>query len=230
MVRGWRAGVLWIAGFGAGCPLLIDPGSNQGVPEGFRLVTGELLVPREDDFGGAPNQGMSFAALVDDPASGGVVLAVGDPFNPSQSGAAGGERVRFSLLVPVEQKAALFFQTTPASGAGNDPGRFVARLRFAAGGESSSSILPPGEGTLDLGLVVVAAGDLSTIVDNVASPEENPLALVDTDGDGTPDADDADDDADGIPDVDDDRDSQQEAIGLTDAALEAALDAFAGSE
>jgi hypothetical protein len=213
----------------AGCPLLINPGTGPEIPAGFRLVTGELLVPLEDDFGGAPNQGMTLAALADDPASG-AVLRVGVPFNPSQTSAAGGDRTRFSLLLPVDQKAALFFQTTPAAGAGDRLGDFVGRLRFAAGGGIDTSILPAGEETIDLGLVILSSVDPATNAENVATTAENPLSQIDTDGDGTPDSDDADDDADGIPDAEDDRDSQQESVGLTDAALEAALSGVAGLE
>lgn len=215
-----------LGGFMGGCPLLIHP-QSQEIPDGQRLITGELLTPREDDFNGATNQGMVLAALLGNPEGNSAELIVGTPFNPSQVGAAGGDRVRFNLLVPADRSAALFFQTPPTAGSGNFLGVFLAKVAFPADatGEALVSIVPPGEEKtiLDLGLVKIDALDRSTNADNLAIPEENPLNQIDSDGDGTPDVLDADDDADGVPDAEDDDDDDD---GVIDAALQAELDAL----
>jgi hypothetical protein len=216
-----------------GCTLFLNPGGG-GVPEGQRLVTGELLNPREGDFGGVDNFGMALAALVGDPgadpadpADDTTALVVGVPFNPSQTGAAGGDRVRFNLLLPSDRGAVLFFQTTPLAGSGSSPGVFLAGLSFASdlGGAAFTAYLPPGEQTIDLGLVRILAFDATINTDNLAAPEDNPLDASDTDGDGTSDLADGDDDGDNVPDAED---SDADGDGVEDVAVLAAFDALIG--
>jgi hypothetical protein len=231
-----RSKLTLIASLGAalsGCnllTLLADPGPASEIPDGQRLIIGELLTPREGDFGGAENQGMTLAALVGDPGTDPEALHVGVPFNPAQTSAVGGDRVSFQLLLPSDKDAVLFFQTTPAAGAGDRFGVFLASLSFAtdATGESQSARIPAGEETIDLGLVRIDALNEATNQDNLALPEENPLAQVDSDNDGTDNAADIDDDNDGLIDLEDDFDDNINNDGLSDEALEGFLQAIAG--
>ena len=210
--------------------LLADPGAVSAIPEGQRLITGELLTPREGDFGGADNQGMTLAALVGDPSTDPEALHVGVPFNPAQSSAVGGDRVRFQLLLPTDKAAVMFFQTTPAAGAGDRFGVFLASLSFAtdATGAALSARIPAGDESVDLGLVQIDAIDETTNQDNLARPEENPLSQVDSDNDGTDNAADPDDDNDGLPDLEDEFDDNINNDGLSDATLEGLLQTLAG--
>jgi hypothetical protein len=222
--------ILWSALSGCNLlTLLADPGAVSELPEGQRLITGELLIPREGDFGGADNQGMTLAALVGDPGTDPEALRVGVPFSPSQSGAVGGERVRFQLLLPADKAAVLFFQTTPAAGAGDRFGLFLASLSFAkdATGVVRSARIPAGDESIELGLVRIDAIDQTTNRDNLALPEDNPLTQVDTDNDGTNNAADPDDDNDGLPDLEDAFDDNIINDGLSDAALEGFLQTIA---
>jgi hypothetical protein len=173
---------------------------------------------------------MTLAALVGDPALDPAALHVGVPFNPSQSGAVGGERVRFQLLMPSDQAAVLFFQTTPAAGAGDRFGLFLAALSFAtdASGAKLSARIPAGDESLDLGLVRIDALDETTTQDNLASPEDNPLSQVDSDNDGTDNAADLDDDNDGLSDLEDAFDDNLNNEGISDADLEALLLTLSG--
>jgi hypothetical protein len=232
-MRNKKQTLLCLASLFSGCnlfTLLADAGPASEIPPGQRLVIGELLIPREDDFGGAANQGMTLAALSGDPLNEVNVLHVGVPFNPSQTNAVGGEKVQFQLLLPSDKSAVLFFQTTPASGSGNRFGRYLASLSFAtdATGDTQSAILPAGEAIVDLGLVRIEANNIATNQDNIALPEENPLAQVDSDNDGTPDLNDNDDDGDGIPDVEDLFDANLLNEGVSDDELASILVSLAG--
>ena len=161
-------------------------------PEGFRLVEGRLLVPDEDLLGRQVT-GLQIAGLFLD-ADGGVEPFVSGVFDPA---AVRGEA---AFVAPVRGDVDVVFVLQVPSSSARGIGSFVAQYRFDGG----KSLVPRGEGDVDLGSLTVQKG-ARTPADTVLTggAGNSPLAQLDTDGDGVNDANDGDDDDDGAPDASD---------------------------
>ena len=126
---------------------------------------------------------------------------------------------------PAQESFSLVVQS-PAGGSAGQPGAMIARVRFQDGLGASAERIPAGGADLDLGTPVFTAGAVGGAGAVLAVEDtHNPLALVDSDGDGASDLVDLDDDEDGADDgADDDRDGD----GVLDA--EQGLDALADAD
>jgi len=146
----------------------------------------------------------------------------------------GGAPVSLSLALPMDKSYIIFIQVPVDGRAGL--GKMVARLRFPSGqGDGWSDVLsgrtkgisaPLSDlmlGRLQLMSAITASDSGPDIVIELGGSESiNPLSTNDSDGDGTPDFDDADDDNDFVPDsVDDDAngDDIPDAVQHYDALL-----------
>ncbi|MCK6548732.1 hypothetical protein L6R52_23005 [Myxococcota bacterium] len=223
--------------------------------EGQRLVTGALTPPDASTFSRRPVALELAAARLDARGEDPVLAFVAGPaIDPSSNG---GRPVAFRVALPTDASFVLFFQV-PVEGPGR-VGQLVAPIRFTRdasgvltdllGGRSGGSETPLAD--VDLGVVdiTVATGPGSakvcdeaegcTFTHQVIAGEGgsvNPLAINDTDGDGTPDLDDDDDDDDLIPDrADDDAngdalpDAAQTLDALTDGDADGTPDRFEAS-
>jgi len=185
-------------------------------PEGQRLVTGRLVPPAPMDLSRRPIALQIAAAAIDAREEEPIrAFVVSPPFNPAGNG---GRPVSFRIGLPIERSFILFLQV-PVD-ASNRIGELVARFRFprSASGELADVLsgrlptLSTPLADLDLGVVQITGADpspgASPLAGNVVLLGEgtaiNPLALNDTDGDGSPDFDDPDDDNDLVPDEGDD--------------------------
>jgi hypothetical protein len=200
----------------AGCGAF---GGSDRPGEGNRLVSGRLTPPDAGTFARQPLALELVAASLDTRAEEPLLRFIpGIPFSPSANG---GQPVTFRLAIPADETFVLFFQA-PVEGTGGI-GHLIAPLRFARDASGTLTDLSSGrvEGgnapLLDVDLGVVEIGVASDTVGCESETcsrtyqvvlgegaSKNPLGVIDTDGDGTPDLDDADDDGDLIPDEADD--------------------------
>lgn len=208
---------------GAACGGTFD--GDATTPVGHRLITGRLVPPTQSELTRQPVALQLAAASIDarlDPPI--VSFSASVPFSPSSNA---GQPVRFRLSVPSDQSFILLFQV-PVDGR-EGLGQMVSRVRFARSSAGDLTDLVSGRSAdlgvpardLDLGVVKIegsaasnGTSGASPLAGNVVLLGEgdaiNPLGLNDTDGDGTPDIDDADDDNDLVPDeVDDDANGDQ---------------------
>jgi hypothetical protein len=183
-------------------PLLAACGTFTGGqgdrPQGFRLVTGTLLIP-EEDLLGRQVTGLQIAAIaIGKPDAPGVVDVFPSAiFDPSRV-----ENAAFVAPVDGERSFVLILQVPSQSGRG--PGAFLGVLEFADGRGGTTTLVPKGLDDIDLGAVSVKSGP-DAPADNVleVGDANNPLGQIDTDDDGAPDLSDDDDDGDETPDASD---------------------------
>lgn len=165
-------------------------------PEGLRFVTGSVATPDEDILGRQVT-GLQIAAVaigsVDEPAR-------VDVFPSSVFDASRIENARFTAKVDADRSFVLILQVPSPSTGG--AGQMLAVLRFDDG-RGQATLLPPGAGDIELGVLDVVPGASAAESSLVVSDASNPLAQVDTDVDGTSDLSDDDDDGDGSPDASD---------------------------
>ena len=231
---------------------------SEGIPAvGCRAFIGRLRLPAAKELtnGSFPLQiaAVGFEAQKTAPAAGNgdagsdtdaAAPAAVQPrffFGPTfarDAGAGSNGSYPFSIVVPCRLAVHLLLQVPRGSGIAA-PGRLVARMRFAADeGGTPSSLVPEQRGDLcagtaathDLGEVFLpASGDITL----GSAGSRNPLALIDSDGDGIPDLADSDDDDDGLADlVDEDANGDglperiQQLSSLPDVNLNGRADLF----
>jgi len=176
--------------------------AGQGArPDGHRLVSGKLRLP-DDGIVGRQVTGLQIAAIavsLDESLSTVVEVFPSDVFDPAVNR---GETA-FTLTVDARRSFNLVLQVPRGGGTG--PGSYLGGLYFSSGAGGDSSLVPHGVTDLALG-VVEAVENAASTADNrlLVDESRNPLALVDSDGDGTVDLVDEDDDSDEIADVNDD--------------------------
>lgn len=172
------------------------------VPEGYRLVNGRVTIG-DDGILGRQLTGLQIAAV--SVVDGAHAVEVSDIFNAEKGGASNNAAASFSLVVPVDRAFSLVLQVPRSSGRG--PGEWIAAYAFAtdADGGEMTSLVPAGEGRVQLGTLEALDGDPSTVSDNTlgGNAAKNPLEQIDSDGDGVVDFNDDDDDDDGTADLND---------------------------
>ena len=180
-----------------GCPELTGAGAR---PEGFRLVTGNVSIPT-NGFVDGQTTGLQVAAIAVEGSGESTPSAkvyVSDVFDPSLESDAS-----FVLAVDGDYAFNLILQVP---GGGGGAGTFLGALWFDSGATGETTLIPRGETDLDIRELDAISNDPNLRSDNVlraADTGRNPLALIDSDGDGTADLTDADDDDDGVSDVSD---------------------------
>lgn len=227
-------------------------GSDDLTGEGRRLISGRMRTPDPAIFQRQPIAlelvGAALNATEPEPL---IAFANGVPFSPAGNG---DQPVSFRLALPVDRAFTLFFQV-PTDGP-NGVGRLIAPVRFAKdasgaltdvlSGRTGASAAPLSD--IDLGVVditVASAPGSDKVCDETTTcvrtyqviagdgDSKNPLAVNDTDGDGTPDLDDNNDDNDVTPDDgdedangDDIRDDAQTIDALADEDANGLPDRF----
>ncbi len=180
---------------GTGC--IGFAGSAGDRPEGFRLVQGTLVVP-EEDLLGRHVTGLQIAGLAIGTADDAERV---DVFGSAVFDASRAASAAFVAPVDGARSFVVILQVPSASGRG--PGSFLGVLAFESGA-GEGTVVPPGEDDIDLGAVTVTTGDARPAGNRlVAGEAHNPLAQIDTDGDGSADLSDPDDDEDGAADTGD---------------------------
>ncbi|MBN2358885.1 MAG: hypothetical protein JXR83_05485 [Deltaproteobacteria bacterium] len=161
-------------------------------PSGTRQVTLTVPVELVSSLGGHVTAVQLAAAVVD--GSAGFTLHTSPAVDPA---------IQTSLIgyFPAAESLVLVVQSGGSGGAGT-LGALLAQVRFADGRGGQSTLVPRGGDDLALGRPLyegTSAADGWLTVDD----GHNPLAAIDSDGDGTSDLGDDDDDGDGVPDCDD---------------------------
>ncbi len=160
-------------------------------PPGFRLVSGTLQIPDASSLG-RQTTGLQIAGI-----------AVGTPADTKRVDAFPSPVIDVShvqtarLSAPVDGKRSFVVVLQVPSASARGPGALVATLEF-----DGETLLPPGLDDIELGVVHVE-GTSPADAKLVVGDANDPLAQIDTDGDGTPDKADDDDDGDGVPDASD---------------------------
>lgn len=207
--------LLAAAALSAGCADFV--GGTGERPEGFRLVQGTLLVP-EEDLLGRQVTGLQIAGLAigtaDDPAE--IDLYGSDVFDASRSSGA-------PFVAPVHGRRTFFLILQVPSASGRGAGSFLGLLTFA-GITAEASLIPPGEGDIDLGPVTVVPGEVRPAGNRLkVGDAHHPLSQIDTDSDATADLADPDDDDDSTPDATDD-DNGNDGVPDLQQTLDALVD------
>lgn len=171
-------------------------------------------------------------STADGGASGGATnkvtyLYFSGPTFAAEAGAGQQATLPFALAVPCNLTVNLLLQT-PRDGAGAVPGVMLAPMTFDDGsGNTTTTLVPPqqddacGEKTnaWDLGIVDLVLTKSTPITGATVTlgkgNSKSPLSLIDSDGDGTPDAADSDDDDDGKSDA---FDTDVQGDGILDKA------------
>ena len=212
-----------------------SPAPNM-IPAGQRLITGTISTDENPDIDGPATILVAGIYVADDCSAGGsavgmagsrVVCAIfGEPFMPGQLGG-GTVAGPFVLLLPCDLTVNLVVQT-PAVDGSEAAADLLAIVSFATGiaPGQMTTLLPrepgcgttePGTNLVDLGAFAVPyrsrLGGPQIIQIGGATGGKNPLAVIDTDGDGIPNLTDDDDDGDGIPDA---VDPDEEGDGIAD--------------
>lgn len=179
----------------SGCDALV--GQNGAVPDGHRLLSGRLSLG-DGSLLGRQVAGLQVAAVavVQGEEGLGPAVSVSDVFDPAKGGASS-----FAIAVPVDRAFSLVLQVPRSSGRG--PGTFLGAFRFDSGFGPETSLIPAGEGAIDVGTLSVDDSDPGTTADNrlVGAASENPLAQSHSDPDEVNDLLDDDDDNDGVTDA-----------------------------
>lgn len=197
---------------------------GQGTrPEGTRLL--QLSVPIELTRAlGTQSTALQLAAVVVRP-DGSFTLHTSTAIDPASE-------TRLSAFWPVDESYSIVVQIPSGGGVGR-PGGLVAQVRFADGVGGEGARIPAGEVDIDLGSPSYEGAGAPASALLRVDDAHNPLAQVDSDGDGLSDLADGDDDEDGTADeVDEDRDGDgaldaDQALGaLEDADANGVPDIF----
>jgi hypothetical protein len=183
----------------AACPNFAGQGAR---PEGYRLVSGTLRLP-DEGIVGRQVTGLQLAAVavsLDDEFNTVIDVFTSDVLDP----AVNRKETAFTIAVDARRSFNIVLQLPRAGGQG--PGSYLGGLYFETGYGGETSLIPSGVTDLALGIVGAIENVAGTVADNrlVVDSDKNPLALVDSDGDGVVDLLDTDDDSDEVLDPDDD--------------------------
>jgi hypothetical protein len=179
-------------------------------PSGLRVLSGELVAPKDGVLAPRDTVGLQFALLEINTSSGAesglravYTSAVFDPSaDPSRT-------THFAIAAPISRTFALVLQIPRGSPGGL--GRFGAHVRFESreGGELTDVLFGAAQ-DIDLGVLEIERGPNIVGQDGISRPglprvrlgageSKNPLRVNDVDGDGLPDYEDPDTDGDFLP-------------------------------
>jgi hypothetical protein len=190
------------------------------------------FAPSDGPLSGDAGTGEAGAPAADGATAGGATTSVAPRlfFGPTfahQAGAGQRPTLPFSVVVPCEMSVNLLLQV-PTTDGGSAPGQLVAAMRFLPGealelttlvDQQQADLCGAKSNIIDLGIVELELAQPEILTSGVITLGEgnsvNPLALIDTDGDGTMNLADPDDDNDGTPDS---NDSDAAGDGISDEA------------